>query len=38
VQPPLASYIIVSRKALPPPVSYPVPLLPANAFRGPPAA
>jgi len=30
------SYIIVSRKALPPPVVYSTPDLPTNALRGPP--
>jgi hypothetical protein len=34
--PPVPSYIIISRKALPPPVAYSTPDLPTNALRGPP--
>ena len=34
--PPVPSYVIISRKALPSPVAYSTPDLPTNALRGPP--
>jgi hypothetical protein len=35
-QAPVHSYIVINRKALPPPVTYLAPDLPSNALRGPP--
>lgn len=35
---PVPSYVIITRKALPPPVAYSSPQLPTNALRGPPTA
>ena len=35
---PVPSYVIITRKALPPPVVYSTPDLPTNCFRGPPTA
>jgi hypothetical protein len=35
---PVPTYIIITRKALPPPVVYSTPDLPTNCFRGPPTA